>query len=481
MEREQAALAAAWREKLNRVSIDVPGPGQALVATLRTALAHLLITRDGPALRPGTRAYARSWIRDGAMIAESLLRLGHATVAADYLRWYAPYQFASGKVPCCIDERGPDPVPENDSAGELIFLAAEVYRYTHDRALLEEMWPRVDAAARYLDTLRQSERTDANLTPATRAFYGLLPASISHEGYSEKPMHSYWDDFWALKGYGGALAIATALGYHDRAGRLKTERDEFRRDLAASLRHATAAHGISYLPGSAELGDFDPTSSTIAFAPAGDVQRLPSGLVLPTYERYWREFVDRRAGRPAWNEYTPYELRTVGTFVRLGWRDRAHELLAFFMAGRRPAAWNQWAEVVGRDPRQPRFVGDMPHGWVASDFIRSALDLFAYEREVDQALVLGAGIPPEWLDGSGVTVKDLRTPYGPLSYSLKREGASVVLQVAASPQMPAGGMVFVWPGKQPPPGDVRVNGKAASWHGTELRLDVLPATVVVHE
>jgi hypothetical protein len=480
MNREQAAVAAAWRERLHRVSIDVPAPGRPLIAALRTSLAHILITRDGSVLRPGTRSYARSWIRDGAMIAESLLRVGHAGVAADYLRWYARYQFANGKVPCCVDERGADPVPEHDSAGELIFLAAEVYRYTNDHRLLEEMWPHVEAAARYLESLRQSERTDANLTPATRAFYGLLPASISHEGYSAKPMHSYWDDFWALKGYNGAIAIATALRRRDAASRLEMQREEFRIDLAASLRHATAAHAIAYLPGSAELGDFDPTSSTIAIAPAGELHRLPADLILATYERYWREFVDRRDGRTAWEDYTPYEIRTVGSFVRLGWRDRAHELLAFFLAGRRPPAWNQWPEVVGRDPRQPRFVGDLPHGWVASDFIRAVLDLFAYEREGDHALVLAGGVPAEWLGGSGVTVKDLRTPYGLLGYSLKKEGGSVILHVAGGSRVPPGGLAFVWPGKHPPPPDARVNGKAALWHGSELRFRELPAKVVVH-
>jgi len=479
MNREQAAVAAAWRERLNRVSLDVPAPGRPLIAALRTALAHVLITRDGPVLRPGTRSYARSWIRDGAMIAESLLRVGHAGVAADYLRWYAPHQFANGKVPCCVDERGADPVPEHDSAGELIFLAAEVYRYTNDRRLLEDMWPHVEAAARYLESLRQSERTEANLSGATRAFYGLLPASISHEGYSAKPMHSYWDDFWALKGYNGAIAIATALRRRDAASRLEAQREEFRIDLAASLRHATATHGIAYLPGSAELGDFDPTSSTIAIAPAGELHRLPRDLVLATYERYWREFVERRDGRAVWENYTPYEIRTVGTFVRLGWRERAHELLEFFLAGRRPASWNQWPEVIGRDPRQPRFVGDLPHGWVASDFIRAVLDLFAYEREGDQALVLAGGVPAEWLEGSGVTVKDLRTPYGLLRYSLKKEGGRIILQVAGGSRVPPGGLVFVWPGKQPPSPDTRVNGKPAQWRGLELRFHELPAKVVV--
>jgi hypothetical protein len=38
-------------------------------------------------------------------------------------------------------------------------------------------------------------------------------------------------------------------------------------------------------------------------------------------------------------------------------------------------------------------LGDIPHGWVASDFIGAALDLCAYEREPDHAMVLGAGVP----------------------------------------------------------------------------------------
>src|SRR5918996_2952060 len=114
----------------------------------------------------------------------------------------------------------------------------------------------------------------------------------------------------------GPIAIATALGHHDAARQLAAQRDEFRADVAASLRHAIAAHGIPYLPGAAELGDFDPTSSTIAIAPAGELHRLPSALVVSTFERYWREFVDRRGGRQAWGGHTPYELWAVRTFLR---------------------------------------------------------------------------------------------------------------------------------------------------------------------
>ena len=92
------------------------------------------------------------------------MRLGRADVAADYLRWYAPHQFADGKVPCCVDERGADPVPEHDSVGEFVFLADETFRYTGDRTLITRMWPHVRSAMHYLDDLRRSERTSPQPT-----------------------------------------------------------------------------------------------------------------------------------------------------------------------------------------------------------------------------------------------------------------------------------------------------------------------------
>jgi hypothetical protein len=481
MDSQQTEVAESWRKKLNEVVITAPAAAQPLVDSLRTALAHILITRDGAALRPGTRAYARSWIRDGAMMSEGLLRLGQDQVVADYLRWYAPRQFADGKVPCCVDGRGADPVPENDSHGELIFLAAQAFRYSHDRALLQSVWPNVEAAARYIETLRQSERTVANRSAERRAFYGLMPASISHEGYSAKPMHSYWDDFWTLRGLGDAVMLAGVLDHRDAVDRLTLQRDDFRHDLFDSLRASTAAHGIDFLPGCAELGDFDPTSTTIALSPGGEQTALPQDQLHATFERYWREFVERRDGLRKWEDYTPYEWRTVGSFVRLGWRERSQQLISFFMADRRPTAWNQWPEVIGREPRQPRFLGDLPHGWVASDFIRSALDLFAYERESDGALVLAAGVPQSWLDGHGIAVKNLRTPYGPLSYSLRRTpDKQIVLEVAKGSGVPPGGFVFPWPEREAPR-SLRVNGRAAPLDAGEARIGTAPGRLVAEE
>lgn len=468
-----AEVAQGWREKLNRVELALPQPE--LFDTLRTSLAHVLINRDGPALQPGSRAYERSWIRDGAMTSELLLRLGHEQTAKEFLQWFAPYQFENGKIPCCVDRRGADPVPENDSAGEFLFLIDAIHRYTHDEQLLRKMWPAVRKAVQYMEKLRLSERIEANLTEDRKAFYGLMPASISHEGYAAKPMHSYWDDFWALAGYESAIRIAQALEQKEQMHSFIESRDQFRSDLYRSLQVAIKMHGIDYLPGAAELGDFDATSTSIALSPVGEQQMLPPDALNATFERYWREFSARRTDT-SWDAYTPYEWRNLGTFVRLRWRERGMELIDFFMKDRRPAPWNQWAEVVGREVRESRFVGDMPHGWVASDYGRSLLDMLAFERPADETLVLMAGVPEQWTTRDGFAVKNLRTPFGLLSYSLKVDDKQRVLEVGEI-EMPTGGVAIAWPeGKQPQHQSIqRGSGR---WVGTELRVSQLPLTIV---
>ncbi|MEO6191710.1 MAG: coagulation factor 5/8 type domain-containing protein [Thermoanaerobaculia bacterium] len=440
-----AAAARDWHQRLDRVDLHLPPAADPLVKTFRTAIAHILINRDGPAIQPGSRSYARTWIRDGSLTSSALLRSGLADPVRELIEWFAPYQFASGKIPCCVDARGADPVPENDSHGEFIFLVAEYWRYTHDRATVEKVWPHVEKAVAYVDELRAQRRTDEYRQPAKLRYFGLLPESISHEGYSSHPVHSYWDDFFALTGLKDAAALARELGKTDEATRWAASRDEFRADLYVSINRVMAEAKIDTIPASADLADLDPTSTTTALSPGGELDnlraKLPPQALERTFESYWKEIEQRKTGD--WKAYTPYELRSVGTFVRLGWTDRAHELLDLFLKDRRPPTWNQWPEVVYRDQRAPSFLGDLPHTWVASDFIRSFLDLLAYERDSDQALVLAAGVPDSWIAApGGVAVRRLPTPWGLLDYSLSKEGDSVRLKVGEGMKLPPGGIVF---------------------------------------
>jgi hypothetical protein len=445
---------------------------------MRSNIAWILVNRDGPAIQPGSRAYSRSWIRDGALTSAALLRLGHESVARDFLEWFAPFQFDDGKVPCCVDRRGADPVPENDSHGELLFLAGEYWRFTGDGRTIEKVWPHLSRAAAYIDLLRRQRRTPEYAADAKRAFFGLLPESISHEGYSSNPVHSYWDDFWAIRGLSDAAELARALDRPDEARRFTSWRDELRADVHASIRRVIASRAIDFIPGSADLADLDATSTTIALSPGEEQSLLPPRELARTFERYWESLTTRRAGAGGGDGYTPYEWRTVGAFVRLGRRDRAKELADFLFADRRPAAWNQWAEVVWRDPRTPKFIGDMPHGWVGSDYIRSLLDLFAYDRPEDGALVLGAGVPAEWLRSNrGVSLRGLRTRWGSLDLAMSENARGVRVSIGGSVRTPPGGFA-VRPPLAARPRRVTVGGKAVSFSGAELVVRTVPAEIL---
>lgn len=463
--------AAAWAQRLQRTDLRIPGDTGGLADTVRAAQAHILINQQGAAIRPGTRAYARSWIRDGAMTSAALASLGHAEVARAYAEWFTPQLFASGKVPCCIDARGADPVPENDSMGAYLHLLATVWRHTGDLAWLRAQWPAAERVLAYMDSLRAEEGAHKNGTPARRRYLGLLPPSISHEGYSDQPAYAYWDDFWGLTGYADGVAMAQALGDAAAAARWGAQLAAFQRDLLASIALARATYGMAAIPGAADRGDFDPTSTTVALAPAGLQGALPPDALRATFAQYWRNFLVRRDGPPTWEVYTPYEWRVVGALVRLGERERALAAVDWFLRDRRPLGWRQWAEVVGRDPRAPRFVGDMPHGWVASDFLRATLDLFAYEAPERAAWVLGAGVDPAWLQGEGLALRDLHTPRGRLSYTARRSGDTTGVDIAAGMQLPPGGLVIALPGADAP--------RRASIDGRPLAC--LPATgLVVH-
>ena len=234
---------------------------------------------------------------------------------------------------------------------------------------------------------------------------------------------------------------------------------------------------INYIPGCAELGDFDATSTTIGVIPGGELGNIPEPQLHNTFDKYFDYFSERKTKETGPN-YTPYETRVIGTFVYLGQRKRAEEALDFFMHDRRPPEWNEWAEVVWRDPSTPKYIGDMPHTWVGSDFIRSVRSMFVYERERDTSLVIGAGVPGSWLaDTSGIAVGGLPTYYGKLSYRMQHIHDSVIVTIGGGLQIPSGGIVVTSP-VESPAGRITVNGTPVhSGDAHEVILRELPATV----
>jgi len=469
-----------WTGELGRVDLRLPETAQAFAETFRTAAAHILVNRDGSALQPGPRRYARSWIRDGATMAAALLRAGCAAEARDYVRWYAGHQAADGTVPCCVDRNGPDPLAEYDSQGELVYAVMEYFRFTGDRAFLAEMWPAVISSVARIEALRSQRLTAEFQTPDKRACYGLLPESVSHEGYLAHPVHAYWDDFWALRGLADAARVARIVGEAAEAERLSRLHHSFRDTLRASIVATMTDRHVAYVPASVEWADIDPAATANAIGLLDEAGILPAAAIDLTFDEYLADFRKRRSGEIAWTKYSAYEIRIVTALVRLGRRKDALELVQFFLSDRRPSAWNQWPEISWRDPRSPAHIGDVPHTWIAAEFMLAFRTMLAFEREADDALVVGAGIPAEWLEADGgVGVDGLPTWYGTLGFTIRRDGDAVNVDLALTDDvtMPTGGIV-IRPPVERPLREVLVNGKPARrFTAEEAAIDVVPATV----
>ena len=471
--RAKAEVRSSWEQKLNFVRFNLPPEARRYVDIIRSNLAYVLINKDGPGFQPGSRSYERSWIRDGSMTSAALLKLGLRSEVKNFIDWYSSYQYENGMVPCVVDRRGPDPVPENDSHGELIFACMEYFRFTGDTASLREHWKNIVAAAEYIQRLRREQMTpefrDGDDTK--RACYGLVTESISHEGYSAKAMHSYWDDFFALKGLKDAAAAGKILRETRTAQFYDSVAQAFRGDIYRSISLVDSLKKIDYVPGCAELGDFDPTSTSIAAFPCGEI--APQPAFSRTFERYYEWFGQRAGGALEWDAFTPYEIRNVGTYIYLGQKERAHALLEWFVKYQRPSGWNQWAEVVWKDERRPKFIGDMPHTWVGSDYINAIRAMFVYEK--DASLVIGAGLKDDWVL-QGLSVENLPVHSGTISYSIARSGASEITLRLDGSVRPARLLVPVSLLSRPLL-SARVDGIAVQPSGNFITVSTLPAIV----
>lgn len=461
-----------WQERVGRMELTLPD--RTLTDMLRAQIAYMLINQTGPAMQPGPRNYNRSFIRDGAATASVLLRVGLGRIARDYLHWYADHAVhENGLVSPILNDdgsvnKGFGSDIEYDSQGQFVNLVADIARLDGGPQTVREYLPKVKLALKFLKTLR--DRTLAPNYLAERElperFRGIIAPSISHEGYSV-PTHSYWDDFWALKGWRDGAWLANALGSAELDTWARQQYAVLRESVSASLQTVIRWRGSGVIPASADLGDGDPTSISIALDPCGQADLLPRSVLEHTFDRYLAEVRTRSEPGSLW-AFTPYELRNVLTYVHLNRPQDANELLDTFMRYRRPVAWQQFAEVVHSRVRHPGYLGDMPHTWIGAEYVRLIFGMLMHEA--DDHLSLLPGVPTSWLAGEGIRLAELRTAYGRLTMSARMDSNRLHLELGPG-LLPSIPVRVSWPSRQRPQ-RVWVDGQPRTDHTADgIRVD----------
>jgi len=124
----------------------------------------------------------------------------------------------------------------------------------------------------------------------------------------------------------------------------------------------------------------------------------------------------------------------------------------------------------------------MPHTWCGSDFLNAIRSMFVYENEYDHSLVLASGLYQDWIDSpDGMSVMDLPTYYGDISYSIKKEANSYHFSISGYPDLPENGIRIRNFNGCRLPVKVIINGdESADFNEKQINVRTVPADVIIY-
>jgi hypothetical protein len=108
--------------------------------------------------------------------------------------------------------------------------------------------------------------------------------------------------------------------------------------------------------------------------------------------------------------------------------------------------------------------------------------MFVYEIEYDSSLVLAAALYQDWIDSpDGMSIENLPTYYGEVSYSIKKEENKYRFSIYGDIKLPNGGIKIKNFNGSKLPAKVLVNGKESKeFSEKEITVSEFPAELVIY-
>jgi hypothetical protein len=471
-----------WRQKLDGSGMQaaLPPVVRHLWAQFRSCRADLLILADDGEIHPGPTIYDSFWIRDSSVeaiacalagdtgLAGSQLGRHHLEVFQTGTNWIGParaYGFFGGQHE--QENR------EWDANGEALWAFGKFDRIQGPPAAFgaKVYWPYVLQGARWIRDNRAQD--------------GIMLSGWSAEHIGDANQPHYWDDLWCLAGLYEAARIAERIGAAEVA-ELWAAFDALKAATAASIRwvltqQRNEGQWETYVPSGpgGDRGLFSTIIGAVAYfhptqlyygAKLGDDIDLAFRLTLETI---WSHFVEGGFRHDkSWQAYGPYlTLQLAHAFLLLGDLDRMDQLLgwvignaAFAKVSRYDGATEQWQVTTGTWNEQHAYtvadnftampfhvwyMGDMPHGWAAAEFMLLLREILFFEagEDDDRRLYIAPGVLPRWLSGNGghsITVTNAATTYGTVfGYTLAHDESSKKIRIDIT--QPVAGVTYVYP------------------------------------
>lgn len=344
--------------------------------------------------------YHSFYLRDSSDFVHMYDVTGYPQIASRVLAFYAKQQQPDGNF---LSQKG-----EYDGWGQTLWIYGFHYRFTHDRAFAEQVYPSV---LRAIDWYEKAVAADPlHLMPSTDVKDNeFIPGHLT--GYN----------FLALDGLQGAIALARGLGKTADAERFQHDYDQLRSSFLAVLRQRAAANGGAIPP--ALDGDNGGTDWGNLLAVTPEPQLDPHDpMVTATLKSSQSRYEEGISvySRATEGKFLHHYLTIKNTLTELARDDQQRAIEEFYSLMLHTSATNSGFEYAIRPWGSRDFEGNLaPHGWFAAEF-RNLMRAMMVREEGDRTLHLLSAVSPDWIGaGKQIVVQHAPTMWGEVGFTLK--------------------------------------------------------------
>jgi len=414
------ARQSVFTDRWNREStIQLDLPDRRFSDAFHAQLTHLMMftVADEPRISPVS--YPIWWLRDGSYVVTALDKGGYHSFAERMVKKVKHRDVFGGFG------------SEGDGPGQGIWILSEHYLLTGSLDFLREVYPDIERKAERLIQMIHTKVPVKQYTEFCIPQMMLNPESDvmclpSQDGLIMGRMDLAFRPIWSSSfGYLGlrrAALCAKALGLD--GARFDLEADHLQEAL---VRKAP------------ELFGKDPRDINSAFWPAGWASRNDPN-VQKAFEEFWNTKRCLNGTYTRESLWTYFEAGQAHNYLLLGQRDRAALTVEQFLANHTSPGLYTYSE--GKDDENSALLWQRtrgwdiikyvtPHGWTAAELFLLLRDCLA--REEGDKLIIGSGIPKDWMD-KPFSVVNLPTHFGKLSFKYEPIGKTVSLQIECQPR-----------------------------------------------
>lgn len=394
--RAQTPALDSWHDSLKNCS-RLQIPDKHFQYLYETALSTFVLHSPGDVF-PGPFTYKRFWFRDAAFILHAMLCSGMESRVEKVLDYFPARQTVLGYFQ---SQDG-----EWDSNGQAIWIFERFCRLLNQAP--KPAW--IHAVRQGAHWIKRKRISSKEKTPHA----GLLPAGFSAEHLGPNDFY-YWDDFWGIGGLRAAAGLLELAHEDKQAVELKKEADDFLNALEESLKKVLKKPESSAIPASPYRRlDAGAIGSLASGYPLqlwkADDKRLLATADYLVRQHFLHGGFYQEISHSGVNAYLSLHIAQV--LLRAGDK-RFMDIMKAIAAMATPTG--QWPEAI-----HPRTgggcMGDGQHVWAAAEWALLVRALFVREEESENLLVLGSGIPEEWLKaGQTLFFGPTPTPFGKIS------------------------------------------------------------------